>query len=200
MKTGFIEVPQFPLHVYNTVQKSGSRTEYSLNLSDELIDLGHKISDLPLKFASLVKAFPAEDAQDQDFHADSNSGERAIMYLTDVLDETSGPIEFQQYGKILGKSGTYVHYSANEIHRGCASAIDRYALALAFDNSSHKISTIGAATCENYECPSGYKLKSPLGSSDGDLTDEICCEKSSNTMLIVGIIAVVLIWYFYFRR
>lgn len=199
MKHGFIEaLPNFPLDIYNVIQKSGSRVEYSLTLTDELKDLGRRVSDMPLRFASIVYAFPS-DGPDQTFHADDNSGERAIVYLTDVSNERNGPIEFENYGKVLGKAGTFVKYSANEVHRGCSSDIDRYALALAFDDDAEKvITTIGATVCDGYQCPAGYTIKDPLPNT-GDNTTENCCDatyKPNHTLAIVlGIIAIVTLFY-----
>jgi hypothetical protein len=195
MRTGFLDVPEFPLNVYNTIEKSGSRTEYSLRLSEELVHLGHQISTLPLRYASLMKA-RASDGTDQDFHSDSSSGERAIVYLTDVLEDTNGPIEFKDHGKMLGKAGTFVHYGAHETHRGCASDIDRYALSLAFDTSDSLITTIGAdITCADITCPSGYRKKNTLPTT-GPFDTTTCCEKNSNTVLIIG--AILLALYFFF--
>jgi hypothetical protein len=145
MRVGFLDVPVFQMEVYNVVKKPGSRIEYSLKISEDLIRLGKEISKIPLKFVSLMRAFPSK-GNHQEFHADSEDGERAILYLTNVDQDSNGPIEFQSYGKLLGKAGTFVHYSANEIHRGCASDIERYALAFAFDtNNSKKITTIGTS-------------------------------------------------------
>ena len=215
MKQGFLEIPDFALDIYNTQKKSGGRTEYSLKLTEELYDLGKKITDLPLRFASIVEAHPS--TEDQQFHQDSESGERAIIYLTDV-HETNGPIEFKT-GKVLGPIGTFVHYPANEIHRGCASDIDRLALALAFNTEETEITTVGAATfpkeCQqlqqgDFGCPEGRGFKNPL---PPDVVDTVvtypqlvnyCCTGGSSSgstwwvWLIVGLIAVFL--YTYMRR
>ena len=187
MKYGVLPVPTFPIDIYDVKEKSGSRREYSLQLSDELKDVASHISNVPLRFASLVLAYPGQDG-DQDFHSDSTSGERAIVYLTDVNEESNGPIEFQQYGKLLGKAGTYVHYNADEIHRGCKSDINRYALALAFDHASEEITTIGGPlTCVGYTCPSGYDLKDPPP-TDVELTTENCCDKKIDILFIIFLI------------
>lgn len=145
MKIGFLpDINVNELSVYNQEKKSGSRIEYSLTLNDALKAMGAQMTDMPLRYASLVVAY--EGHQDQEFHADSESGERAIVYLSDVNSETNGPIEFKHAGKILGKTGTYVHYNAAEIHRGCSSDTIRYALALAFDDdASKRIETVGIA-------------------------------------------------------
>lgn len=139
-------IKNFPLiytNIYNVVKKSGSRIEYSLTLNNSLHYIASQITSIPLKFASIVLALPGTN--DQKMHFDStNGGERAIIYLTDVNKETNGPIEFQEYGKVLGKAGTFVHYNADEMHRGCKSDIHRYALALAFhENNNVVIDTIG---------------------------------------------------------
>jgi hypothetical protein len=150
MKVGFIDVTNFKYEnyeIYNSQEKSGSRIEYSLTLNDDLINIGQQISTLPLKFASIVKANATSLGKDQEFHFDSKSGERALIYLTNVDTELNGPIEFLT-GKVLGKKGTYVHYNANEIHRGCLSDIERYALALAFSESNEIITTIGSQYTE----------------------------------------------------
>ena len=197
MKTGFLEIPNFPCDIYSTLEKSGSRTEYSLKLSDELDTIAKSISDVPLRYASIVLARPG--TENQDFHLDSNTGERAIIYLSDVLEDSNGPIEFES-GKILGPVGTYVKYSASEIHRGCSSDINRYALALAFDTSTAPITTIGSAEgCTGYSCPSGYKLKDPPPS--GSQSTELCCEKVSDTLknIIVGLIIFFLVWFYIMR-
>jgi hypothetical protein len=198
MRTGFLDIPPFPLHTYNTTEKSGSRIEFSLRLSDEFIELGRKISDLPLKYVSLMKA-RASNGNDQEFHQDSSSGERAILYLTDVLDEAQGPIEFQKYGKILGKSGTYVHYSADEVHRGCSSITDRYALALAFDESSNEIRTIGGPeNCSYITCPSGSKKKAVLPTT-GEISETTCCEQDNKLITIaIFTFSIIAIWYIFF--
>jgi hypothetical protein len=195
MKYGFIDQPNFSVDIYNVVEKSGSRKEYSLTISDDLKQLGSQISDLPLRFASIVHAFPST-ASDQEFHSDDTSGERAIVYLTDVESESSGPIEFKEFGKILGKSGTYVKYSANEIHRGCVSDVDRYVLALAFDDSSKEITTIGGPVtpCFDYECPAGFALRDPLPSG-GAASVQNCCYssyKANHTALIIFIVVSAL--------
>jgi hypothetical protein len=198
MRIGFLEdIPQFPMEVYKTMKKSGSRIEYSIRLSDELIDLGNAISSLPLKYASLVQAFPS-DGQDQQFHADSEEGERAIVYLTNVDTETNGPIEFKEYGKVLGKAGTYAHYSATEIHRGCASDINRYALALAFDSTSKIITTVGNHPCYDIFCPPGYE-KVPIYPEEAPYDENTCCQLSlsdppseNNGWRTIFIIAIVL--------
>jgi hypothetical protein len=197
MKTGFIEIPNFPVDIYNTLEKPGSRTEYSLKLSDELNRIAQSISDVPLRYASLVLARPGNESQD--FHSDSNTGERAIIYLTDVLEDSNGPIEFE-HGKVLGPSGTYVKYSASEIHRGCSSDIDRLALALAFDSSSKIITTIGGSPtgCAIYVCPSGYRLKDPPPA--GTASTELCCEKSDTLKNIVVALLVLFLAWFYILR
>jgi len=172
MKVGFLEnfsVSNF--NVYNVVEKSGSRIEYSLQLDETLIDLGKKITSIPLKYASIVLAKNNPDAKDQDFHIDSSSGERAMIYLTDVENAKNGPIEFQNNQKIIGKAGTYVHYLANELHRGCKSDIDRYALAFAFDkNPNIIIDTVGVVPEVN--------------------------PPPSNTVLITSVFAIALIFIF----
>lgn len=205
MKQGFFEsIPNFPINIYDVQEKSGSRREYSLEISQELKDVASHISNVPLRFASLVLAYPdSQNGTDQEFHSDSNSGERAIIYLTDVNDESNGPIEFEQYGKLLGKVGTYIHYPADEVHRGCKSDIYRYALALAFDdNVSKEITTIGVTTdCVDYVCPTGYKLKDPAP-TDVELTYQNCCNQTEyNTLLIISIIFVGLfIFAFYWGQ
>lgn len=197
MRTGLIEVPEFPLDVYKKVEKSGSRTEYSLRLSDELVNVGQRISSLPLKYASLMKA-RASEGHDQDFHSDAATGERAIVYLTDVLDDSNGPIEFQEFGKVLGKAGTFAHYSADESHKGCASNIDRYALTMAFDDSDRTITTVGTESCVGITCPAGYKKKGVLPTED-PFNEETCCEKD-NALVKAIIVAGLLfaIYYFFF--
>jgi hypothetical protein len=197
MKHGVInDLPNFSVDVYNVTKKSGSRVEYSLSISEELLNIGSQISDLPLRFASIVHATPSFGPH-QDFHYDDNSGERAIVYLTDVETETSGPIEFQQFGKVFGKKGTYVKYSASEIHRGCSSDVNRFALALAFDADDKVITTIGS-TCVGYNCPPGCILKNPPPDNI-TLSTEVCCDyvgedsKSDNTVLIVVIVVVLVI-------
>jgi hypothetical protein len=195
MRVGFLDLPEFPCDIYNTVEKSGSRIEYSLTLSEELIELGSKISDLPLRFASVVKALPS-DGKHQEFHSDSKQGERAIIYLTPVDSDSNGPIEFKEFGKVLGKAGTFVHYSADEIHRGCASDRDRYALALAFDNSETTITTVGAApsSCADIVCQEGYEKLTFLPASP-PFNEETCCQISSlsqpSTSTPVSIIIVI---------
>jgi hypothetical protein len=157
MKIGKLNLQPFPYLIYKCIKKEGSRIEFSLTINNALINIGKKISSLPLKYASIVLALKS-GTNDQIFHKDSDSGERAIIYLTDVLKDTNGPIEFQNGGKVLGPSGTYVHYLASDIHRGCKSDIDRYALAFAFDNDPlKKIETIGYASyyCPNFACPQG---------------------------------------------
>jgi len=148
MRVGFLQINAQEYisntSVYNITKKSGSRIEHSLTLNTKLIQLGQQITSLPLRYASIVIANVGDE--DQEFHADDNSGERAILYLTNVENDTHGPIEFKHGGKILGSVGTYVHYNANEVHRGCKSDIQRYALALAFDsNPSKLIQTVGIA-------------------------------------------------------
>ena len=188
MKYGVLPVPIFPIDVYDVKEKSGSRREYSLQLSDELKDVAAQISNVPLRFASLVLAYPGQDG-DQDFHSDSTSGERAIIYLTDVDEQSNGPIEFEQYGKLLGKAGTYVHYDADEVHRGCKSDIYRYALALAFDHSPKEITTIGGPTtnCVDYTCPAGYDLKDPPPTNI-ELTTENCCDKGIDILFLIFLV------------
>jgi hypothetical protein len=145
MKIGKLILPKLNYKIYKSIKKEGSRIEYSIEINNELISIGKKISFLPLKYASIVLALKT-GTQDQTFHKDLESGERAIIYLTDVLKDSNGPIEFQDGGKVLGPAGTYVHYSANDTHRGCKSDIHRYALALAFDEDPLvHIKTIGMA-------------------------------------------------------
>ena len=153
MKVNTLSLPSIEIladKIYESKAKSGSRYEYSLALNDDLIELGHRITTTPLKFASLVLAVPGEKSQD--FHADSDNGERAIIYIDDVLSEDNGPIEFLNHGPVFGKSGTCVHYAANEIHRGTKSKTQRYALALAFSDVDETIDTVGAALCD-FKCP-----------------------------------------------
>jgi len=211
MRQGFLELLTLPnLEFYKTAKKSGSRLEYSIKLTKELQNLGKKFSNLPLKFASLIKAFPSNEKH-QEFHADSEDGERALLYLTDVENESNGPIEFQNFGKILGKAGTFVHYSANEVHRGCASDINRYALAFAFDNSEKTITTIGRSSCEEVTCPDGYVYKNPLPNS-GEFSEETCCEIEAvfqaeekkfpwTWIILIGSVSILvllaLVYYFY---
>ena len=199
MRLGFLDIQKFPkLDIYKVVDKPGSRIEYSIKLTEELRSIGKHFSNLPLKFASLIKASPSKEHQE--FHADSEEGERAIIYLTDVEVNSNGPIEFKEYGKILGKSGTFVHYSANEIHRGCASDINRYALAFAFDESSKTITTIGAsASCENYTCPEGSLPRDPAPTAP-PYTEETCCVTKTNNLTWLWILLAfvpVLMYYFF---
>jgi hypothetical protein len=147
MRTGFLEVPDFAWTVSGVQEKPGSRTEHTLVLSDELHAFGKQLTDLPLKYASLMVAH--NGTTDQHFHSDSSSGERAIVYLTDVTEE-NGPIEFLDYGKVTGKAGTFAHYNATEQHKGCKSDVERYALAMAFDDSDTKITTIGAVQSNDF--------------------------------------------------
>jgi hypothetical protein len=197
MKRGQIEVPVFPSNVYKTIKKSGSRTEYSLTLNQELRQIGSLLSDMPLRYASVVHAMPG--SVDQDFHSDALTGERAIIYLTDVVSESNGPIEFNS-GKVLGPAGTYAHYSANETHRGCKSDIDRYALALAFDSNDSIIDTIGALNlCEAYTCPAGYSKKDPLPVDPASGSTAICCNKDGSIVVPVVIIVAIVLVLFIFR-
>jgi len=175
MRVGTAEIPDLKLDtIYNIQQKSGSRVEYSLAITENLEEYGKQFSTLPLKFASLVVAEKGGD-KDQEFHSDSSTGERVILYLTNVSTESNGPIEFQEYGKVLGNAGTFVHYKANEIHRGCKSDIERYALALAFDDSNATITTVGTS-CLNYTCPQGTTLKNPLPPNGTIESDINCCD------------------------
>jgi len=202
MRHGFLEVPDFSIDIYNIIEKSGARTEYSLLLNNDLYNLGKRLSDVPLRFASIVVAEPS--TENQQFHADSNHGERAIIYLNDVHESSNGPIEFKEYGKILGAKGTFVHYSANEIHRGCSSDISRYALALAFDSSDTAITTIGAAAntiCDpendpHFDCPSGYSVKSPIPAPASFANDtekrDYCCNKKSSYIFVIIAVLVAL--------
>ena len=182
MVIGQIDVPEISLSVYNTLKKSGSRTEYSLILNDELRHLGSSITTMPLRYASLVHAIPGNE--DQDFHSDSSTGERALIYLTDVIEESNGPIEFKNFGKVLGPAGTFVHYSANETHRGCRSDINRVALAMAFDTMPKDIKTIGAMDCVYWECPAGSTKKNPVPSGESP-SNEYCCNKKSSLLPFV---------------
>jgi hypothetical protein len=212
MRLGFLELQAFPtFDIYNTVEKPGSRLEYSVKLTDEIRDLGKKISNVPLKFVSLMKAFPS-NGNHQEFHADSEEGERAMLYLTDVEKESNGPIEFKEYGKILGKSGTFVHYSANEIHRGCTSDIDRYALAFAFDSSDKNITTIGGTVinCAVVLCPDGFVNRtSPR--NVGISVENLCCDPESDPesedkkfpwvwILSIAVLLLILVFYYFNRR
>jgi hypothetical protein len=121
------------------------------------------------------------------------------MYLTNVDSESNGPIEFKEHGKMLGKAGTYFHYSANEVHRGCKSDIDRYALAMAFDASSKLISTVGTDSCNDVECPSGYKKKAVLP-TEAPFDTTTCCEKSSDMTTYALIALLLVLAYFFFVR
>lgn len=191
--------------IYNVREKSGSRIEYSLHLNDELYRLARQISDVPLRFASIIRANPF--GQDQDFHFDSSTGERAIIYLTDVENASNGPIEFKDHGKILGKKGTFVHYSAYEIHRGCKSNIERYALALAFNDVQETITTIGGTDCELFVCPTGYKTKNPVPPYGPEYQNDTqrrdyCCTiddnnitNSSNFVWIIVLIVIILYFF-----
>jgi len=206
MKQGYLEIPDFALDIYNTQKKTGGRTEYSLKLTDELLDLGKKITSLPLRFASLVEAHPS--TEDQQFHQDSESGERALIYLTDV-HETNGPIEFKN-GKVLGPIGTFVHYRANEIHRGCASDVDRLALALAFNADEKEITTVGGHVCGGdgfeFQCPNGRTLKNPKPadlneiSSEEEQIDYCCNAASSSSSWWIWLIVILVLYYLYFYR
>ena len=189
MKLGFINLKKFPYEIYNIQKKTGNRIEYSLKLTDDLKKLATNISSVPLAYASIVRAYPGDE--DQEFHADFKEGERAIIYLTDVNEESNGPIEFKEHGKILGNAGTFVHYDANTIHRGCKSDIERFALAFAFDNSN-KIETIGiiAEPCSGFECPSDYENIYP---GSGDDTIENCCKKKTKPMSMFLIVVVVVV-------
>jgi len=137
-----LDFPKIHTNIYNVTEKSGNRTEFSLNLNEELKHLGNQITNKPLKFASYVLAKPGNE--DQDWHKDSEEGERALIYLSDVHEE-NGPLEFEN-GKVFGSKGTVIHYNANELHRGCKTNQDRMVLALAFSNSNQIINTIGNAT------------------------------------------------------
>lgn len=180
MRIGFLEIPNFPRDIYNIVKKSGSRIEYSIRLSDELILLASKISALPLRFASIVKAMPSK-GRHQEFHSDSEDGERAIVYLTNVENDLNGPIEFKDHGKILGNAGTFIHYYANEIHRGCTSDIERFALALAFDISPKHISTVGNPNPTLLNPPANYAIL-----AGGNITGTIFYSNSGQTGIFYG--------------
>jgi len=193
MRQGFLDVPQFSTEVYNIQEKTGTRIEYSILLSSELISFGKQITDVPLKFASIVLAKPGNI--NQDFHADSSTGERALVYLTDV-DEKSGPIEFES-GPVLGKAGTYAFYKADEMHRGTKSLVDRYALALAFDDSDKNITTIGVASCADMMCQPGFRKKQVLPTQP-PYDNETCCEPNSNSLLMIAV-AIGLFWYIFIK-
>ena len=140
MRQGHLELPNFSGTVYGIQEKSGGRTEYALELTNDLQEYAAQISERPLRFASLMLASPGDE--DQKYHADSAQGERAIVYLSDV-DDSKGPIDFQREGPIVGPAGTFAHYDASEIHRGLSSQSDRWALTLAFDTSNTIITTVG---------------------------------------------------------
>jgi hypothetical protein len=187
MRIGKLQLPPYKNlfdKIYDVKAKSGSRFEYSLSLTDELKDLGRKISDLPLKFASLVLAVPGQKSQN--FHSDNVEGERAIVYMEDVLDEKRGPIEFKTHGKVFGKAGTFAHYEANEIHRGVKAGTLRYALALAFSKNDEVIETVGVAQDCNYKCPFGYKNKDCTV-----CTRDNCC-KFDQWPLIIAFFIIIL--------
>lgn len=132
--------------------KPGARTETDLVLDDETLqDIVNQVRvaanvDAPLRFASLMEAKPTTDAS-QEFHVDSTDDSRvnAIVYLTDVLDVSQGPVEMASQGPVLGPRGTAVIYKATDMHRGVANHSEkrRLALAMAFAPSEDSIRTIG---------------------------------------------------------
>jgi hypothetical protein len=132
-------LPNLFTEIKSSLEKSGNRTEYQLEINDQFIEFGKEISSKPLKFASAVLAHPGN--VNQDWHSDCEEGERALIYLHDV-DEFSGPVEFES-GKVCGTKGTVIHYNASEIHRGCSTTKSRLVLALAFSDSDSEIQTIG---------------------------------------------------------
>ena len=132
----------------SSINKTGNRREYRLDSNNAFV---RRIVDnlhiqKPLRFASLMEALPGKSTS-QSFHMDStnNSRTNAIVYLTDVPEESYGPIEFQGIGPVLGTRGTTAVYSANEMHRGVANQQDetRYAITMAFAESDEQINTIG---------------------------------------------------------
>jgi hypothetical protein len=137
----------------HTNVKSGNRVEYPLDLADPLVqNIQEQLNiGMPLRFASLMEARPS-NGPSQEFHADSYEKRlNALVYLTDVLDESFGPIEFESVGPVLGSKGTAVIYPASEMHRGVANhaEVPRMALALAFSDSETKIQTIGFVAPES---------------------------------------------------
>jgi hypothetical protein len=193
MRQGQIDVPNVVPNIYNVQAKTGGRTEYAITVTDELSSIGNKFTDMPLVYASIVVAKPG--LVDQDFHADSASGQRAIIYLTDV-DRDSGPIEFEN-GPVLGAAGTYAFYNANEIHRGSKSATDRYALALAFDDYSKNITTIGATpvSCNDIYCDDGFVKRVDLPTSQ-PFNNETCCTQNQNTKTILILMAIFFLVFY----
>ena len=193
MRQGQIDLPDIVPEIYNVQEKSGGRTEYSITVSDQLRALGQQLTDLPLRYASIVLAKPGD--KNQDFHLDSDSGQRAIIYLTDV-DTNSGPIEFKD-GPVLGPAGTYALYGANEMHRGSKSNTDRYALALAFDDSLKPITTIGAPqSCNELACDPGFVKKNDLPSSP-PYTNETCCTSSASTTFPTSLVILTFLAFFF---
>lgn len=140
------------LPITNTyIIKAGNRREYKLDTTDPFVQ--RIVNDLhiqkPLRFASLMEALP-ESKLSQTFHIDSNDAKRtnAIVYLSDVKNESNGPIEFEGIGPVLGTRGTTAVYSSSEVHRGVAntSPISRYALTMAFsEDETFEIHTIGGS-------------------------------------------------------
>jgi hypothetical protein len=170
--------------IYAARPKSGSRFEYSLSLTEDLKALGKSITNVPLKFASLLFAVPGQNSQN--FHFDSKTGERAIVYLDDVLGEEKGPIEFLSHGKVFGKAGTFAHYQASEIHRGFRASTQRYALALAFSNETEPIETVGMANACDYKCPFGFLNKDCVS----PCTRDNCCKFNQWPLVLAFLVLV----------
>lgn len=143
--------PAFEWNPLQTLKKQACREEQSLSLDDPRVAF---LSDslqmqYPLRFASLVRAYPTCQGSHMDFHTDSADPDRknVLVYLRDVETEEDGPLEFQEEGSVLGKRGTAIEFfSSKEFHRGRAnrSSQPRDLLAMAFYPQSRAIDTIGA--------------------------------------------------------
>jgi len=126
------------------VKKPGNRFEYVLPLDTPWLAQFQSLSEMPLRFASILVALKGTENQDEHQDDPTELGERVIVYLTDVKTADDGALEIAGVPQ-LGDRGKINRYTTRDMHRGLANKSDtpRIALGLAYSHSTKAILTIG---------------------------------------------------------
>jgi hypothetical protein len=126
-----------------------------LNVSNEIKSKSAALDTMDMIYASIIIA-KKNSTGDFDAHTDSVSPDlefvRSLTYLTDVPDDTHGPIKFSE--TVLGIKGTTVTYGSNVLHSGLpnTSNDDRVALTIIFRERGLLRVGVGTSGCDLQQC------------------------------------------------
>jgi hypothetical protein len=127
--------------LYNTRLKTNKPlTQALINISNEIKSKNAELANMDMTYASVIIAKKNSPPKDLEVHTDSKDENqifiRSMTYLTDVPENSNGPIVFQN--PVLGPKGTTVLYGSNVPHGGLVntSNIDRIGLTIIFTNKT----------------------------------------------------------------